>query len=131
MTLVHKLGSAAAMLAALACFTVPASSAFAQSASAPARAASSGSGGEGWTPPQVERDPSVSREEVEADLMLWRRAGMPALVQGEAGPDLNSAEYRKGLATYHALRQARTYAGGAREEDATPIAANPAAARPF
>jgi hypothetical protein len=52
----------------------------------------------------------VSRSEVLADLLVWQRAGMPALVAGDSGPDLNSNAYRQAHARYMQLRNSPEFA---------------------
>lgn len=51
-----------------------------------------------------------SRAEVEADLALWKRAGLDKLEQGESGPDIYSAEYREAYANYLHMRRGPEYA---------------------
>lgn len=51
-----------------------------------------------------------SRAEVEADLALWKRAGLDKLEQGESGPDIYSAEYREAYANYLRMRRGPEYA---------------------
>ena len=47
---------------------------------------------------------TLAREEVLADLEIWRESGLSALESGEAGPDVLSTEYRRAAAKYAALR---------------------------
>jgi hypothetical protein len=44
------------------------------------------------------------REEVLAELQLWREAGLDLLERGEAGADTHSLQYRRALARYAQLR---------------------------
>lgn len=69
-----------------------------------------GQGGEGYTPPQVQANPGLSRAEVAADLELWLRAGMAEFDRGEVGADVHSTEYRRSFAAYQALRAGPEYA---------------------
>ena len=46
----------------------------------------------------------VTREEVLAELQLWRDSGLAALERGEVGTDIHSAEYQRAAAKYAALR---------------------------
>ena len=52
---------------------------------------------------------TLSREEVMADLLLWKQAGLDAYVQGE-GQMQHGDDYNQRLAHYHALRQSDAFA---------------------
>lgn len=43
----------------------------------------------------------LSREEVKADLSAWKAAGLPDAVAAIETADVNSAQYKAALATYH------------------------------
>jgi hypothetical protein len=53
---------------------------------------------------------TVTRAEVLADYHIWRLAGLQALNRGEAGPDIESLEYRKAQAKYAWLRASPQFA---------------------
>jgi len=47
---------------------------------------------------------TVTREEVLAELQIWRESGLEELERGEVGADVNSAQYRSAAAKYAQLR---------------------------
>jgi hypothetical protein len=47
---------------------------------------------------------AVSREEVLAELQIWREAGLDQLERGETGADVNSVAYQRAAAKYAELR---------------------------
>jgi hypothetical protein len=53
---------------------------------------------------------AVAREEVLAELQIWRESGLAELERGEAGADVNSALYRQAAAKYAELRAAPEFA---------------------
>lgn len=57
----------------------------------------------------------LTRAEVKADLEMWRRAGLDVASQGEAGPDVYSADYQMRLAQYASLRSGPVFAERVRQ----------------
>ncbi len=85
-------------------------------------------GGESWMPQVAGGDASgaaLTAAEVAADRDLWIRSGMASAVQGEAGPDLNSPEYRERFAVYSALRDQRALARQESEPREAQVASRP------
>jgi len=52
----------------------------------------------------------VSREEVLAELQIWRESGLADLERGESGTDPHSEQYQHAAAKYTALRNAPEFA---------------------
>lgn len=46
----------------------------------------------------------LTREEVLAELQIWRESGLASLERGEVGADVHSAQYRRAAAKYAELR---------------------------
>jgi hypothetical protein len=53
---------------------------------------------------------TLTRAEVNADVQVWRLAGLEDLNRGERSPDTNSYEYRQAVATYQYLRASPQFA---------------------
>lgn len=76
----------------------------------------------------------LTRAEVLADFHLWRLAGLQDLNRGDAGPELESPEYRRAQAKYAFLRASPQYAALVEELSRRPnatVLAGKAAAEPL
>lgn len=51
----------------------------------------------------------LTREQVQADLVDWNKAGLAGLSHGESGPDTFSPQYRAAFESYLQLRQGVNY----------------------
>lgn len=70
------------------------------------------------TPPEVASQPhagGLTRAEVQADLAVWKKAGMEAFWVGEDTPDLYSTEYRAAYQRYLQMRNGAEYQEALRE----------------
>lgn len=73
---------------------------------------------------------SLSRAEVQADLVLWRRAGLPA-AYGENTVDSSSADYQARFAEYQRLRQGPAFLAELRRiQGAQPVSAQVKSGQP-
>lgn len=57
----------------------------------------------------------LTRAEVQADLELWKRAGLDEFWRGDATPDIYSAEYRAAYQNYQQMRQGAEYQEAVRQ----------------
>ncbi|ARP95238.1 DUF4148 domain-containing protein [Bordetella genomosp. 13] len=60
----------------------------------------------------------LTRAEVQADLDVWKRAGMEEFWVGESTPDIYSTEYRAAYRKYLQMRHGAEYQEALRERSA-------------